>query len=253
MSIYEDRYSELILDKQVMKEGNIMKKRIKFVVIVTLILLTILLLFNIQNNRKYKSYLMQQNEYSISSILFSIRNNNVILNKYKKSGQITYAELSRIGSNYLDAGDELKGLLEQVNHFMADANYSHENFNTIIVYLDGISLFISMDLLQGIGNFYPQMYNDKVYELNEDEKIILGYIFDLNMKFTDIIIEKGFLSNQENSKEYNIDVGKNNGLGVSSDFIDAVANETKGYFGELKNPKNSKLVEKFILIMSEWR
>lgn len=236
-----------------MKEGTMMKKGIKFVVIAALILLTILLLLSIKKNREYKSYLMQQNEYSISSILSRIRNNNEILNEYKKSGQITYAELSRIGSNYLDAGDDLKGLLEQVKHFMADANYSHENFNTIIVYLDDISLLISMDLLQGIGNFYPQMHNDQVYELNEDEKLILGYIFDLNMKFNDIIIEKGFLSNQENSNEYNIDVGKNNGLGVSSDFIDAVANETKGYFGELKPPKNSKLVEQFILIMSEWR
>ena len=230
-----------------------MKKGFKYIVIAALILLTILLLFSIQNNREYKSYLRQENENSISSILSSIRNNNEILNEYKKSGQITYAQLSRIGSNYLSAGDELKILLEQVNHFMADDNYSHENFNTIIIYLDGTSLFISMDLLQEIGNFYPQMYNDKVYELNEDEKLILGYMLELNMKFTDIITEKGFLSNPKNSKEYNIDVSKNNGLGVLSDLIDAVANESKGYFEELKNPKNSKLVEKFILEVSEWR
>lgn len=230
-----------------------MKRGLKIVFIVTSILLAISLLFSIQNNRKYKSYLMQKSENSISTILSSIRNNNEILNECNKSGQITYAELSRIGSNYLNAGDELKGLLEQATHFMADVNYSHENFNTIIVYLGGTSLFISMDLLQGIGNFYPQMYNDNVYELNDDERLILGYIFDLNMKFADIIIEKGFLSNQKNSKEYNIEAGKNNGLGVLSDFIDAAANETKGYLGEITPPKNSKLFEKFILAVSEWR
>ncbi|MGB4588158.1 MAG: hypothetical protein WBI17_02845 [Clostridiaceae bacterium] len=229
-----------------------MKKGFKIVVIVALTLLTILLLFNIQNNREYKSYLLQENENSISSILSSIRNNNEVLNEYKKSGQITYAELSRIGSNYLNAGDKLKDLLKQAKYFMSDANYSHENFNAIIIYLDGISLFISMDLLQGIGNYYPHMYNDKVYELNEDEKLILSYMFDLNQKITDIGIEKGFMSNKLNSKEYNIDKGKNNGLEALVDFIDAVANESKKYFGELKNLENSKLVEKFILDVSEW-
>lgn len=62
---------------------------------------------------------------------------------------MTYAELSSIGNNYLYAGIELKDLLEQVKHFMSDADYSNENYNSIIIYLDGISLFVSMDILKG--------------------------------------------------------------------------------------------------------
>lgn len=217
-----------------------------------LIVLVILLVFSFQKNDQYKSYIREENENSISSILSAIRSNNEILADYNKSDHITYAELSRIGNNYLYAGDELKDLLKQVNHFMPDDNYSHENFNAIIVYFDGISLVISMDMLKEIGNYYPHLYNDDVYELNEDEKLVLGYMIDLNQSFNDIIIEKGLMSNQINSKEYNIDIDKNNGLVVLADFIDAMAIEAKEYFGKLKNPENSKLVEKFILDVSMW-
>ena len=238
------------INRYEVREGAILQKKQKIVAIVALISLTILLLFSIRMNHEYKSYLVKQNEYSISSFLSSIRNNTEILNEYKKTDNMTYAELSSIGNNYLYAGIELKDLLEQVKHFMSDADYSNENYNSIIIYLDGISLFVSMDILKGIGNHYPHMYNETVYELDDDEKLILGHIFDMNQRFNAIMIEKGFMSNELVTKAFTIDEGKHNGLDVLSDFIDAVANESKDYFDELKHLENSQLVQKFILDVS---
>lgn len=94
------------------------------------------------------------------------------------------------------------------------------------------------------------MYNETVYELNDDEKLILGHIFDMNQRFNAIMIEKGFMSNELVTKAFTIDEGKHNGLDVLSDFIDAVANESKDYFDELKHLENSQLVQKFILDVS---
>jgi len=138
-------------------------------------------------------------------------------------------------------------LQRQIKHFVTKEKYNNENFNTIISCFDGVSLFISMDVLQGIGNYYPHMYNDKVYELNKDEKLILGYIHDFNEKFINVITEKEFINNQPNGKQYYIDVDAYNGLGDLIDLIDALANELKNYLGELESYDNSKLVEEFLL------
>jgi hypothetical protein len=228
------------------KAGDSVQKRYIIAIIVVVISLTTILIMNVQKKHEYETYLKQENEKSISSILSMIYSNNEILKKCEETGEITYAELSRVGSSYLNIEFELIDLHSQIKHFVTKEKYNNENFNTIIRCFDGISLFISMDVLQGIGNYYPHMYNDKGYEMNKDEYQIFGYILNFNEKFINIITEKGFLSNQSNGKQYYIEVDAYNGLGDLIDLIDALAEEFKNYLGELERYENSKLVEEFL-------
>lgn len=223
-----------------------MHKRYKTAVIIVIILLITILLITVQKKNQYETYLKQENENSISSILSAINSNNEVLKKYEETGEITYAELSRIGINYLNAESELIGLQRQLKYF-ASKEKDNENFNIIISYFDGVSLFVSMDVLQGIGNYYPHMYNDEIFELSKDEKLILGYINGLNQEFIRIITENGFINNQPNNKMYYIDVDDNNGLVDLIELVDELANESKNYLLELENYNNSKVVEEFLL------
>lgn len=224
-----------------------MQKKYKIAVIIIIISLFTILLINVQKIHQYDTYLKQENKNSISSILSAILSNNEILKKYEETGELTYAELSRIGINYFNAESELIDLQRQLKYFMSEEEYSTENFNSIISYFDGVSLFISMDVFKGIGNYYPHLYNDEIYELNKDEKLILGYIQRLNQKFIYVITEKGFINNQPNMKMYNIDVDDNNGLSGLIELVDRLAYESENYLRELKNLDNSKIVEEFLL------
>lgn len=223
-----------------------MQKRYKFAVIIVFILLLIMLLINVQKKHQYEEYLKLENKNSISSILSVIQKNNEILKKYEETDEITYAELSIIGISYFNAESELIYLQRQLKYF-ASKEKDNESFNTIIRYFDGVSLYISMDLLQGIGNYYPHLYNDEILKLNKDEKLILSYINDLNQKFIYVITEKGFINNQSNNKEYYINVDDNYGLIDIIELIDGLANESKNYLKKIASRDNSKLVEEFLL------
>jgi len=223
-----------------------MQKKYKIAVIIVFILLITMLLITVQKKHQYEKYLKQENGNSISSILSAIHSNNGILKKYEETGVITYAELSRIGISYFNAESDLRDLQRQLKYF-ASKEKDNENFNTIISYFGGVSLFVSMDVLQGIGNYYPHMYNDEIIELSKDEKLILGYINGLNQKFIRVITEKGFINNQPNSKMYYIEIDANNGLADLIELVDGLANESKNYLLELESYYNSKVVEKFLL------
>lgn len=224
-----------------------MQKKYKIAVIIIIISLFAMSLINVQRKLQYDTYLRQENKNSISSILSVIDSNNEILKKYEENDEITYADLSRLGINYFDAEAELIGLQRQMKYFISKEDYNNENFNSIISYFDGVSLFISMDVFKGIGNYYPHLYNDEIYELNKDEKLILGYIQRLNQKFIYVITEKGFINNQPNMKMYNIDVDDNNGLSDLIELVDILAYESENYLRELKNLGNSKIVEEFLI------
>jgi hypothetical protein len=223
-----------------------MHKIYKTAVIIVIISLIIILLITVKRKNQYETYLKQENENSINSILSAINDNNEVLKKYEETGEITYAELSRVGINYFNTESDLRGLQRQLEYFAPKEN-DNENFNIIISYFDGVSLFVSMDVLHGIGNYYPNMYNDEIIELSKDEKLILGYIDGLNQKFIRIIAEKGFINNQSNSKMYYIDVDFNNGLVDLIDLVNGLANESKNYLLELESYDNSKVVEEFLL------
>lgn len=223
-----------------------MQKRYQIAIIIIIISLTTMLLINVQKKHEYETYLKQENENSISSILSVMQSNNEILKKYEESREITYAEFSRVGSSYLHAASALVDLQRQLTYFVSQEKDTNQNFNTMIRYFDGVSLFISMDVFQGIGNYYPHMYNDDLYGLNNDEKLVLDYMFELNQNFLAVISEKGFIDDPPNNKEYYIDVDSNNGLGELIDLIDGLADESKDYLGELISHDNSKVVEDFL-------
>lgn len=103
-----------------------------------------------------------------------------------------------------------------------------------------------MDVFKGIGNYYPHLYNDEIYELNKDEKLILSYIHSLSEKFVHVVTEKGLINNQPNMKMYNIDVDDNNGLSGLIELVDALSYELKSYLAELAS-QDSKIAEKFFL------
>jgi len=227
-----------------------MKKRYRVAVIVGIIILTAVLFMNIQKKNEYEAYLKQENENSISSILSNIHSIDEILKDYEETDEITYAELSRIGSLSLDAEYELMDLHQQLSYYVSANKYSNENFNAVRSYFDGISLFITMDVLQGIGNYYPHMYNDETYQLNEDEILILGHMFDLNQKFIEVISNEDLINDKINSKEYSINLDNNNGLGDLIDLTNLMVNVSKDYLSEIETNENSKLVEDFILRVS---
>ena len=79
-----------------------------------------------------------------------------------------------------------------------------------------------MDMLNGIGNHYPVLYDDRIYILNDDEKMILDNMLLLNQNFLDLISEQGFLSNQEIGKAFLIDTDKANGLIDLIDLVNAM-------------------------------
>ncbi len=222
-----------------------MKKRHVILSIAIVILLITILSINVHKNREYAMYLKQENENSINAILSIIESNNEILNKYEETGAMTYSEFSRIGNSSLNAEKQLSDLQRQVKYFVSEKKYSHEDFNTIRSYFDSVSMWISMDLLQGIGNYYPHMYNDDVYDLNQDEKLILGYLVEINRRFINDIEANGFINNESNGKKYYVDPDDNNGLGHLIKLVDALTIDVKEQLKELESYDNN-LVEGFL-------
>lgn len=224
-----------------------MRKKIKITLVIIMISFIVMLLMNVQRIHQYDLYLRQENKNSISSILSVIINNNEILKKYEETGELTYAELSIIGVDYFNAESELINLQRQLKHFMSKEKYNNENFNIIISYFDGVSLFITMDVFEGIGNYYPHMHNDELYELNKDEKLILGYLYNLNQKLIHVIAEKGFINNQAYSEMFIIDVDDNNGLSSLIELVNGLAYEIENYLKELKVQDNIKIIDELLL------
>lgn len=230
-----------------------MKKRYLIASICGVTLLTAMLLLSLQKNNEYEAYLQHENENSISAILSSINAIDEVFKSYEETDEMTYAQLSRIGSLLLGAEYELVDLYKQLSFYMSDDEYSDENFNTVIRYFDGISVFISRNVLQDYGNYYPQLYNERVYELNEDEILILDHMADLNQEFIDLISNEGLVSDKGNFKEYDINLDDYNGLGDLIDLIDVMARVSNEHIREFESFGKTDLVEDYLSRVSLFR
>jgi hypothetical protein len=224
-----------------------MKKIFQVMGVLIILGLAIMLFIQVKENREYKSYLKQENKNSISSILSNIQRMDDVLKRHEESGEITYGQLSSIGMNYLNAESSLGKLYRQERFFDEEKYYSHKAYSVVLEYFDGVSMFISMDVLHTTGNHYPHANNEEIYFLNHEEQIMMEHIQELNYRFIEIIKAKGFLDNTKDSMEYYVEVEtKNNGLETLDDLIESIAEEIEYFLGNQSISTEGSLAEAFL-------
>ncbi len=223
-----------------------MKKNHQIIMAVSLMLLAIFSLIQVREKGEYESYLRQENRNSISVIIANIKRIDDVLEKYEETGEITYSEISSVGMKYLNAENYLSKLYRQECFFEVDRSHSSKAYNDVLKYFDGVSMFISMDVLHTTGNHYPYAYNEEIYILNEDVRMVLNNISELNRTFVDVIKAEGFLDNPQGSMENYVVVDtKNNGLETLDHLVVGIADETNLILDKQTSYADDSIIEKF--------
>lgn len=174
-------------------------KHIKKIFIISLMVLIIATITQFIIISKYKSYISEKVNSSISAIVFSVLENDIILDKAIDNNELTNLELNRLGRNYNKILSNHM-LLNDINR-QIKFNQKIINSNTAVVSND-FSMFISIDILSIAGNSYFQVANIKPIELSK----YMDRIYEMKMtneKWSKTIKEN-IIVNSEYSKSSDI-------------------------------------------------
>jgi hypothetical protein len=203
--------------------GGYMKKSQKKLLILFCFLLAGILIFNILKVRKLEQYIINENKNEISSLLALLQQNNEIFSSWEETGNISYSELSQIGYKYLTASIKIDSLYRQVGHFIEDENFDEKNRYAVQKYFNNISMIISMDIFNDVGNSYPNINNETIYELTLEEEEVLLNISNICKEIDVLIISSDLIGNESYGRAYRIDTGKKYGLSTLILLVDNIA------------------------------
>ncbi|MDM8534168.1 hypothetical protein QUF55_05610 [Clostridiaceae bacterium HSG29] len=185
-----------------------MKEKSKLILIFIILVMIVLFIFTYQENIKLNSYLEEDNSNRISGVFARLSSIHEYFDKNNKVEEFEESDLSWIGLCTIECSNDIHNLYRQ-SRYLNDENYlNHEKINRVQKFLNSTSKYISMDILNTVGNHYPLLYSKGTVDLSEDD-ISNIEVIDAIFEEIDKYIINEFASDSENSRKYRIDYENN--------------------------------------------